>query len=277
MAGPRAAPDRPWGAEALIDHLRGGGPTLVALSGGVDSAVVAALARAALGSAAVAATVTGPAVAAAEVERAVRVAAAIGIEHHLIPANPLERAEYRSNPSNRCYFCRAVETERLRAFGDGRRIRSYLDGVQLDDLGDDRPGLRAMEEAGFAHPLVVAGWTKADVRRAARSFGLPNAETPSDACLASRVAHGDPIDAPLLRRIEAAESLLLAGGFRRVRVRVHGGGARLEVGPDEVARLLDPRVGEPIRRGVGALGFDPVTVDPLGYGARPRAVSGTGP
>ncbi|EQD64396.1 hypothetical protein B2A_02024, partial [mine drainage metagenome] len=105
-------------------------------------------------------------------------------------ANPLERAEYRANPSNRCYFCRAVEAGRLREFGARRATRTYVDGVHLDDLTDDRPGLRAMEEAGFQHPLAVAGWTKADVRRAARAFGLPNAEQPSDACLASRVAHG---------------------------------------------------------------------------------------
>ncbi len=277
MADPPPDPPRRRAAPAVIDRLRDGGPTLVALSGGVDSAVVAALAQAALGGAAVAVTLTGPAVARAEVERAGRVAASIGIEHRLLAADPLERAEYRANPSNRCYFCRSVEAGRLVEFGGSRGIRSYLDGVHLDDLTDVRPGLRAMEEAGFRHPLAEAGWTKADVRREARSLGLPNAEQPSDACLASRVAHGDPIDEPLLRRIEAAEALLLGRGFLRVRVRVRGGGARIEVAPEEVPRLLDSRGGAEVVAEVAALGFGPVTVDPLGYGGRRGAAEGGAP
>ena len=254
----------------IVERIRLGGPAVVALSGGVDSAVVAALAYEALGPRATAVTLTGPAVSRAETERARAVALRIGLAHHLIEANPLERAEYRANPVDRCYFCRSVEAGRVREFGDARGFGRYLDGVHLDDLSDDRPGLRAMEEAGFEHPLVWGGWTKADIRQAARARGLPNADQPSDACLASRVAHGDPSDAALLARIEAAETVLLERGFRRVRVRVRAGAARIEVDPEEVARLTEPPLVDEVLGRVAALGFSPVSVDPLGYGGARR-------
>ena len=234
--------------------------------------MVAALAFEALGPQVVAVTLTGPSVARAEVARALAVARSIGVDHHLVAADPLERAEYRANPPDRCYFCRSVEAGRLREFGELRGFRRYLDGVHLDDLSDDRPGLRAMEEAGFEHPLVWGGWTKADVRHAARARGLPNADQPSDACLASRVAHGDRIDAALLARVEAAEAVLLERGFRRVRVRVRAGAARIEVDPEDVPRLTSPAVAPEVLARVRAIGFSPVSIDPLGYGpARPRA------
>lgn len=257
----------PVGEQTLVDRIRGRGSALVALSGGVDSALVASLAFEALGRGAVAVTLTGPAVSRAEVARAVEVARSVGVEHHLVRANPLENAEYRANPSDRCYFCRSVETKRLREFGENRGIRQFLDGVHTDDLGDDRPGLRAMNEAGFEHPLLWGGWAKTDIRRAARMRGLPNADQPSDACLASRVAHGEAIDAAVLTRVEAAEARLLSRGFRRVRVRVRGGAARIEVDPEEVARLSAPPLVGTVEAEILALGFSSVTIDPRGYGA----------
>lgn len=251
--------------EEIVGHLRAGGSALVALSGGVDSALVTAWAREALGPSSVAVTLAGPAVARSEVERATRVAAAIGIRHEVIEVDPIERAEYRANPSNRCYFCRSVETAVLRDRGAALGVRQYLDGVQTDDLGDDRPGIRAMDEAGFIHPLVWAGWGKTAVREAARRRSLPNWDQPSDACLASRVAHGVPISAELLARVESAEAFLLARGYRRVRVRVSGTSARVEVGPDEVARAVRPSESGPILSHLRTLGFESVSVDPRGY------------
>ena len=249
----------------VVLRLSQQGPALVALSGGVDSAVVAALAREALGSAAVAVTLTGVAVSADEVERARAVSRKIGIEHHELVADPLELEEYRANPVDRCYHCRTVETAALRAWGVPRGIVQYLDGVQLDDLADDRPGLRAMEEARFQHPLLWGGWRKPTVREIARRRGLPNWDQPSGACLASRVAHGDPITAELLHRIEAAESVVAARGFRRVRVRVHQGAARIEVDPEEVDRLLSEPLASEVGRQLRAIGFGSVAIDPRGY------------
>lgn len=255
----------PYRTEELETRIRAGGRALVALSGGVDSSLVAALAFSALGVDALAVTLAGPAVARREVDRAVGVASAIGIAHAVVEADPLGREEYRQNRDDRCYHCRSLETSTLREFGSRRGVRQYLDGVHRDDLADERPGLRAMDEAGFQHPLLWAGWGKSEVRDEARRRGLPNWDQPSDACLASRVAHGEPVTADLLARIERAEGALLDLGFRRVRVRVSGGGARIEVDPAEVRRLLEGPLAKRATDAVAREGFRPVAVDPRGY------------
>ncbi len=253
----------------LLRDLASGGLTLVALSGGVDSAVVAQLAFRALGRRAQAATLIGPAVSRAEVDRATAVAGAIGISHLLVPVDPLTSPEYRANPSDRCYFCRQIEAAALRAWGSEHGIVRYVDGLHADDLGDDRPGIRAMDEAGFTHPLLAAGWRKSDVRRYARSAGLPNADTPSDACLASRFARGRSISADGLARVARAEERLRARGFVRVRVRTDGDDARVEVDPGEVPRLLASPLAAAVVSELRALGYVRVTLDERGY--RPRA------
>ena len=260
----------PRSPEQIERRIREGGRAVVALSGGVDSSLVAALAYSALGSEATAVTLTGAAVSSAETARATRVASEIGIAHVLLPADPLSSPEYRENRPDRCYFCRSVETSALLEFGRERSVRQYLDGVHRDDLRDDRPGLRAMDEAGFTHPLLWAEWGKSDVRAEAQRRRLPNWDQPSDACLASRIAHGDPVTRELLRRIEAAEIVVLDRGFRRVRVRVHGSSARVEVDPGEVPRLrAEPLAGEVVRA-ISGLGFSTVELDPRGYrGAAP--------
>lgn len=252
-------------AEELTERIRAGGPALVALSGGVDSGLVASFAREALGPGAVAVTLSGASVPDREVLRAREVADLVGIEQLLVPADPLRREEYRANGADRCYHCRTVEAGVVRALAARRGTRQLLDGIHLDDLADDRPGIRAMDEAGFFHPLLWAGWDKADVRRAAKERGLPNWDRPSEACLASRVARGDPITAELLGRIDRAETLLYDHGFRRVRVRVRGDAARIEVDPSEVGRLQDGPLEREVAERLRDLGFRDVRVDPRGY------------
>lgn len=264
------------GEPEVIAQIRDGGPALVALSGGVDSSLVAALAAEALGAQICAVTLAGPAVARTEVERARGVAAFLGIRHAILSIDPVADDRYRSNPSDRCYFCRHLETRALRSYGVPRGLDQFLDGIHLDDLSEDRPGLKAMDEAGFFHPLAWAGWTKADVRSAARSRSLPNWDQPSDACLASRIAHGEPISLELLAQVEAAEEVVRSHGFRRVRVRVRGRSARIEVDPEEVARLRTEPLASTVERAVRSLGFDPVTIDPRGYGYA-RVASARGP
>lgn len=258
--------------EELLARLGGGGPAAVALSGGVDSALVASLAHEALGNRAVALTVGGPSVSARELEQARAVARTVGIDHIVLPADPLSSAEYRANGSDRCYHCRSVEGAALRAFADAHGFVQRLDGIHLDDLGEERPGIRAMDGFGFSHPLLWARWRKADVRREALARGLPNWDRPSEACLASRVARGRPITLELLRSVEAAEAVVLGHGFRRIRVRVDGASARIEVGAEEVARLRDGPTFDRIRRGLVALGFSSVTVDPHGYRGRDESL-----
>ncbi|MCI4358545.1 MAG: ATP-dependent sacrificial sulfur transferase LarE [Thermoplasmata archaeon] len=260
-----------WEPERLIRSLRASGPAVVAMSGGVDSSVVAALLVRALADRAHAVTLSGPAVAPTEVERAVEVARFLGIHHELVPVDPLASAEYRSNPANRCYFCRRVETSAVSSWGQARGISRFYDGVQSDDLGEDRPGIRAMEEAGFRHPLVDARWGKAEVRAFGGSIGLPNADQPSDACLASRVRHGQLITADLLRTVDRSEAVLRRLGFRRVRVRVEGANARVEVDPTETSRLLSDPIASEVREELATLGFGSVILDPHGYRWRPSA------
>ncbi|MCI4321193.1 MAG: ATP-dependent sacrificial sulfur transferase LarE [Thermoplasmata archaeon] len=255
----------------LLEELRAGGPSVVALSGGVDSAVVAALAARALGPAAHAVTLVGPAVAREEIARAREVATAVGLAHELVPVDPLADDQYRANGSNRCYFCRRVESSAIRAWAQGRGVETLLDGVHWDDLGDDRPGIRAMDEAGFRHPLVWAGWGKSEVRAFAREAALPNWDAPSDACLASRIRHGEPVTLPLLHRVEAAERHVRSLGFRRVRVRVEGEDARIEVDLPEVERLRSEPNASRMRLALRELGFAEVRIDPAGYPMRPNA------
>ncbi len=264
---PTEGPD----AAGLLEDLRTGGPTLVALSGGVDSAVVAHLAHRALGDRARAATLVGPAVPPGEVDRATSVAQAIGIAHVLVPADPLTVDAYRANPANRCYFCRQVEASALRAWGTEHGIARYVDGLHADDVGDDRPGIRAMDEAGVSHPLLRAGWRKPDVRRYARAVGLPNADAPSDACLASRIARGAPISLDRLGRVALAEERLRAKGFVRVRVRTDGVDARVEVDPAEVPRLLAAPLAASVVAELRELGYARVTLDEHGYRTRAGA------
>jgi len=152
-------------------------------------------------------------------------------------------------------------------------VRQLLDGIQLNDLSDDRPGLRAMDEAGFTHPLLWAGWDKAAVRRYARAVGLPNADRPSNACLASRVARGQAISEELLGRIDRAEHLLTDRGFRRVRVRVQGTAARIEVDRSEVSRLEEPTFLQEVSLELRAIGFTSVSVDPRGYLSQERLLT----
>ncbi len=259
----------PWPRARIVEAIASHGTAVVALSGGVDSSVVALLSHEALAERATAITLVGSAVAAVEIDRARAVADRIGIAHVLVPVDPLGVAGYRENPSNRCYFCRSTEAGALRAWGEPRSVRQYLDGAHLDDLGDLRPGLRAMDEAGVRHPLLEAGWGKSDVRALARSADLPNWDVPSDACLASRVVHGQPLTAALLGRVARSEAWLRTLGFRRVRVRVRGATARIEVDPGEVARLADPRTAPRVVTALRGFGFTDVEIDPSGY--RPRA------
>ncbi|MGA7923018.1 MAG: ATP-dependent sacrificial sulfur transferase LarE [Thermoplasmata archaeon] len=269
MPGVPSAFPTPDEISVLVARIRAGGRALVALSGGVDSAVVAALARRALGDDCLAVTLVGPAVSQAEREGAEHSAHEIGITHEVVAVDPLTSPDYRANPDNRCYFCRVVETSALRDRGQRQGVRQYLDGIHLDDIGDDRPGIRAMNEAGFVHPLLEAGWRKSDVRAFAHDLSLSSSSRPSDACLASRVRHGIPITVALLQQVDAAERSVRSMGFRRVRVRVDGTNARVEVDPTEVPRLLSEPTAGRVEESLRGLGFTGTLLDPTGYRARP--------
>lgn len=238
---------------------------VVAFSGGVDSTALLAACVEALGDRVVAVTADSPSLPRAELAEAQQLAARLGVRHVVLPTHELDRAEYRANAGDRCYFCKkelfVAVAQRRSEIAPAAWVVVY--GAITDDLGDHRPGQRAAAEHGVLAPLVDAGMGKDDVRRFSRERALPTADKPSFACLSSRVPHGTPIDAAVLQRIELAEAALRAHGFRQFRVRHHGPVARVEVGPDEMARAFELR--EAIGRGLQAAGYVFVALDVFGY------------
>ena len=248
---------------AIEADLAAGGAVLVAFSGGVDSAVVAALARRALGERALAVTAAAETLAGVELDQARSLAAEIGIAHEVVTYSELDDAEYVANPAWRCYVCQGMRMDRMVRLAAARGFDRVCDGTNASDPGPDRPGLRAVRERGVESPLLAHGATKEVVRAIARELGLSVWDKPANACLSSRIPHGQPVTLGKLRRVERAEGLLLERGCRVGRVRHDEAGARVAVGSDEVARLetLWPALISDLL----ALGFERATFDPVGY------------
>lgn len=220
------------------------GSAVVALSGGVDSSVVAALAARCLGERALAVTAVSASLATGELEGAQAVAAAIGIAHRVIATDELAHEEYRRNDRFRCYHCKTELYDRLGAIAADEGWAVVLSGANADDLGDWRPGLRAAEEHAIRHPLLEAGIGKRQVREMARSMGVPSAEKPASPCLASRLPYGTRVTPEVLGQVDQAERDVREFGFRIVRVRHLGRVGRVEFAAEELemARHLEPEV-----------------------------------
>lgn len=248
--------------QRLCQRLAGLGPLVVAYSGGVDSALVVALAVRALGPGRVlAATARSPSVPRAELDAAAALAGLLGVEHVFVETREFDDPRYTSNPQDRCYYCKSELYERLALVARARGLRAIVNGANADDLGDFRPGLRAAAEFRVHAPLAECGVGKAQVRALAAALGLPVADKPASPCLSSRIPYGEAVTVEKLRRIEAAEALLRSLGFSEVRVRHHEQLARIEVPADQIARLADGELRAQVEAKLRALGFAYVTVD----------------
>lgn len=250
-------------ARELVEWFRNKDSVLVAFSGGVDSAVVARAALEALGPRAVAATASSATMPSWELENAKKVAREMGITHEVFPEDEFRTPGFAENSPERCYHCRKGLIRGLRRVARSHGIRCIVDGANADDAKQHRPGMRAMRENGVRSPLLELGIGKEEVRRIARYFNLSVSEKPSMACLASRVPYGERITREKLRRIERAEAFMRSLGFRELRVRHHGGIARIEVGRDELQRVLLHR--ERIVGRLKEIGFTYVALDLEGY------------
>jgi pyridinium-3,5-biscarboxylic acid mononucleotide sulfurtransferase len=258
---------------ALLKRLEPLGSALVALSGGVDSSLLLAMA---------AAHVRGPVAAAVAVtplhpdaESAREAASRIGVTLHALEIPVLDDAEIRGNPPHRCYLCKRMIFSRLQAFASGRGLFPILDGSNADDLREFRPGRKALAELGVSSPLAEAGLTKDDVRALAAAMGLPESTRVSDTCAATRFPYGTELTSSAIERVRRAELAVAREAYGPVRVRVHGDLARVEVEPRAILSVAEPMARERIWRALREAGFRYVALDLVGYrsGAMDEALS----
>jgi uncharacterized protein len=246
--------------ERIIDEM---GRVIVAFSAGIDSTLVLKVACDRLGDNAMGVTAVSPSLAQSELQEAIELARLMGARHRLLKTHEMDDPNYAANPINRCYFCKTELYDELLDLARREEYRYILNGANLDDVGDYRPGEQAAREFNVRSPLREAGMTKAHVRALARELGLPNWNKPAMACLSSRLPYGTRVTSEALSQVEQAERYLRSLGFRQLRVRHHGDLARIEVERADLPRLVE--LGQEINAEFKRLGYTYVTADLLGF------------
>ena len=251
--------------QRLLDELGRMGKVIIAYSGGTDSAYLAWAANRAVGSGALAVTADSPSIPTSHKRDAEAFARECGFRHEYIETYEFDNPDYVKNDKNRCFHCKDELFDRLEAFASRQGITHLVYGVNVDDLGDYRPGQRAAQLHGVQAPLVLAGLSKAEIRELSRRAGLSTWDRPAAACLSSRVPYGTAVTKERIQTIEDGEEAVRALGFRQFRVRFHDQLVRLEIAQDELPKALTAEMAQRFTIIFKQLGFLYVTLDLEGY------------